>query len=180
MATAAIMLATFMAVPIAHADTSTTTDHPNDAGGIGAVLAFLTALPFVLGILFWIALIVTAVLVAPPDRRVTFGLLTAFLLGPLGVAAASIAQSRQLPLLLRKKCLDCAEHVLADAKVCKHCGFRFPVVAPPRPAAAPPPSVPTTSVACVKCQHSQKVPRTAKIFTCEECGERLKRKAPQS
>jgi hypothetical protein len=107
-AAVATVLTAFMWVPIAHADTSTTTDNPNDAGGIGAALAFLTALPFVLGILYWIALIVAAVLVAPPDRRGTFGLLTAFLLGPLGVAAASIAQPRHLPLWSRKKCPDCA------------------------------------------------------------------------
>jgi hypothetical protein len=32
------------------------------------------------------------------------------------------------PLFTTKKCLDCAETVLKDAKVCKHCGYRF---APP-------------------------------------------------
>lgn len=35
-----------------------------------------------------------------------------------------------------KKCPDCAETVLADAKVCKHCGYRF---APAGPSPAPRP-----------------------------------------
>jgi Uncharacterised protein family UPF0547 len=44
-----------------------------------------------------------------------------------GVAAAFIGsvmllRSRQAKT---KKCPDCAETVLADAKVCKHCGYRF-------------------------------------------------------
>jgi hypothetical protein len=44
-----------------------------------------------------------------------------------GVAAAFIGsvmllQSRQAKT---KKCPDCAEAVLADANVCKHCGYRF-------------------------------------------------------
>jgi hypothetical protein len=44
-----------------------------------------------------------------------------------GVAAAFIGsvmllQSRQAKT---KKCPDCAETVLADANVCKHCGYRF-------------------------------------------------------
>jgi hypothetical protein len=31
----------------------------------------------------------------------------------------------QLPQRLRKKCPECAELVQPDARVCKHCGFRF-------------------------------------------------------
>jgi uncharacterized protein UPF0547 len=61
-----------------------------------------------------------------------------------------------------KKCPDCAETVLSDAKVCKHCGYRFGD---------------TTSVACFKCGHRQRVPMSAETFTCEECNTRLKRKA---
>jgi ribosomal protein S27E len=39
---------------------------------------------------------------------------------------------------------------------------------------------PTTTVTCFKCQHRQKVPRSAEVFTCEQCGARLKRKAERS
>lgn len=35
-----------------------------------------------------------------------------------GLGATAVARSR-------KRCPDCAEVVLADAKVCKHCGYRF-------------------------------------------------------
>jgi hypothetical protein len=38
------------------------------------------------------------------------------------------SQSRQATT---KKCPDCAETVLADARVCKHCGYRFRGEAPP-------------------------------------------------
>jgi DNA-directed RNA polymerase subunit RPC12/RpoP len=55
----------------------------------------LAAAPFILGVLLWIALAVVAAIVAPPYRRPTFCLLTLFILGPLGVAAAAIAQPRQ-------------------------------------------------------------------------------------
>jgi Uncharacterised protein family UPF0547 len=36
-----------------------------------------------------------------------------------------------------KKCPDCAESILADANVCKHCGYRF---APAAPSSAPSPA----------------------------------------
>jgi hypothetical protein len=51
----------------------------------------------------------------------------AFYVAGAGVAAAFIGSA----MLLRsrqaktKKCPDCAETVLADANVCKHCGYRF-------------------------------------------------------
>lgn len=32
---------------------------------------------------------------------------------------------------LRKRCPDCAETILADARVCKHCGYRFAPRVPP-------------------------------------------------
>jgi hypothetical protein len=39
-----------------------------------------------------------------------------------------------------KKCPDCAETILADAKVCKHCGYRFaPAAASSAPSTAPKP-----------------------------------------
>ena len=53
---------------------------------IGELIIFLT---------LWVILAVVAYVVAPDDRRWTFVCLTLFLLGPLGVAAAAVAQSRE-------------------------------------------------------------------------------------
>ena len=35
-----------------------------------------------------------------------------------------------LPSHAQKKCPDCAEFVRAEARVCKHCGYRFDVHSP--------------------------------------------------
>jgi hypothetical protein len=75
-----------------------------------------------------------------------------------------------------KKCPDCAETILADAHVCKHCGYRF---APNAPDAPPPQKrAPRqhTMVTCHNCQHVQAVPLSQETFVCEHCGTKLKRK----
>jgi DNA-directed RNA polymerase subunit RPC12/RpoP len=72
-------------------------DHSNDTDGIGAAFAFLAAAPFVIGIVFWVLCAVVTWSVAPEDRRWTFVGITFFFLGPLGVAAAAIAQPRTVP-----------------------------------------------------------------------------------
>lgn len=44
------------------------------------------------------------------------------------IAGSGLILSRNLALLAfarKKQCPDCAETVHLDAKVCKHCGFRF-------------------------------------------------------
>jgi hypothetical protein len=51
--------------------------------------------------------------------------------GVLGLAGAGILSGRWQPAgapdygRRTKKCPDCAERILADANVCKHCGYRF-------------------------------------------------------
>jgi rRNA maturation endonuclease Nob1 len=97
-----------------------------------------------------------------------------------------------------KKCPDCAETILADAKVCKHCGYRFTATtsaaAAPKPAApktisakaareaAPVKATPMTTakVRCRKCQQVQAVPQDLSLFVCEECGARLKRRTVEA
>jgi ribosomal protein S27E len=88
-----------------------------------------------------------------------------------------------------KKCPDCAETILADAKVCKHCGYRFtptnasdaapipPMPPPYRPPTAPPkqPSGESTKIKCHHCEHVQAVPLSQQTFACEECGTKLRR-----
>ena len=90
-----------------------------------------------------------------------------------------------------KKCPDCAETILVDAKVCKHCGYRFAPAsapkAPPKPTSTPisapkaPPKQPSgksTKVKCHHCEHVQTVPVNQQTFVCEECGTKLKRRTP--
>jgi predicted RNA-binding Zn-ribbon protein involved in translation (DUF1610 family) len=77
-----------------------------------------------------------------------------------------------LPTQAQKKCPDCAETILADARMCKHCGYRFDASAP---SAAQPAVRQRVSVECFKCQHSQSVPAEQQTFTCEQCGARQPR-----
>ncbi|WP_156675757.1 MULTISPECIES: zinc ribbon domain-containing protein [unclassified Mycobacterium] len=71
-----------------------------------------------------------------------------------------------------KNCPDCAETVLAAARVCKHCGHRFI----PGPEALMVPRGKTTKVRCHKCQHVQTVPESKSVFACEQCDAKLKRR----
>lgn len=78
------------------------------------------------------------------------------------------------------KCPDCAETIRPDAKVCKHCGYRFADVEN-APADAPADATSATevrlrtSVTCDKCQHQTSVPVGQSDFACSACGTQLKR-----
>lgn len=56
---------------------------------------FWLAVYIVVGIVVWCVLAAVAAFIAPDDRKVTFLLITLLILGPLGVAAAAVAQPRQ-------------------------------------------------------------------------------------
>jgi hypothetical protein len=47
--------------------------------------------------------------------------------GDDGVSAWSIARIFGRPRQKRKKCPDCAEQIAQDARVCRYCGYRYPV-----------------------------------------------------
>lgn len=73
-----------------------------------------------------------------------------------------------------KKCPDCAETVLSDAKVCKYCGHHFAPSAPDTPQKRP--RGKSTKVKCHSCQHVQAVPLSQHTFVCEQCGTKLQRR----
>ena len=73
-----------------------------------------------------------------------------------------------------KKCPDCAETVLSDAKVCKYCGHHFAPSAPDTPQKRP--RGKSTKVKCHHCQHVQMVPINLSTFVCEQCNTKLRRR----
>ena len=89
-----------------------------------------------------------------------------------------------------KACPDCAETILAAAKVCKHCGYRYAPLSAPKTSV--PQSIPrakdetviarekSAKVKCHNCQHVQTVPQSAATFPCEQCDARLKRRTTAS
>jgi hypothetical protein len=111
-----------------------------------------------------------------------------FLLGPIGIVVAvcmaklpgeneSLVAAPEAAKAT-KKCPDCAETILADARVCKHCGYRF---TPTSALTGPPTQAPTksTKVKCHHCQHVQVVPLSQQTFACEECGTKLRRRTTE-
>jgi predicted RNA-binding Zn-ribbon protein involved in translation (DUF1610 family) len=96
---------------------------------------------------------------------VALALFRPLLLRQIGSDSATDAAPPQIrsnaPLPNRnKKCPDCTETVLYDAKVCKHCSYRFP----------------TKNVRCHNGQHVWPVLADLTKFKCEECGTTLQRK----
>lgn len=60
------------------------------------------------------------------------GFLLGFLLGPIGILIVAILspntkalEDSELRSGIRKRCPDCAETVLKEARKCKHCGYQF-------------------------------------------------------
>ncbi len=80
----------------------------------------------------------------------------------------------KVPTRATKKCPDCAETVLSDAHVCKHCGYRFAPSAPDTPQKRP--HGKSTRVKCHNCQHVQIVPTNLSTFACEQCNTKLRRR----
>jgi hypothetical protein len=70
-----------------------------------------------------------------------------------------------------KKCPDCAETILVDAKVCKHCKYRFTAGAPTAPQTQSPEQ--NVKAKCHKCQHVQVVPVSQSTIVCEKCNTKL-------
>ena len=82
-----------------------------------------------------------------------------------------------------KKCPDCAETILADAKVCKHCGYRFAPGVPDAPQELDPgkstnaklkPDSRVAHVRCPQCGTMQYISRSLPDFECLKCRATVK------
>ncbi|WP_165606426.1 zinc ribbon domain-containing protein [Mycolicibacterium celeriflavum] len=76
----------------------------------------------------------------------------------------------------KKKCPDCAERVLYDARVCKHCGYRFGDAIPklePKPP-PPDPQAAERAVRCHNCSHVQQEAFNVTLTSCDNCGATMK------
>jgi hypothetical protein len=72
----------------------------------------------------------------------------------------------------KKKCPDCAETILADAHVCKHCGYRFPI-APAAAAPAAPAPLKDRMVRCRSCGSVEYVSASSITPICTSCSKPL-------
>jgi ribosomal protein S27E len=79
---------------------------------------------------------------------------------------------------MKKKCPDCAERVLADAQVCKHCGYRFGKADTRDGGSYLKPTAQadgeTRKVKCFNCGHPQEIWADATTVPCAECGAKMK------
>ena len=114
--------------------------------------AFLLGLPLAVIVIGWLIVGIVAAVVAPKDRQGTFLLITLFFLGPLGIAAAAIAQPR-VPLdvhvverprkegRIRHMCPRCgAKTDLLDVATgfdCWRCSQHYKLTPPVVPATKP-------------------------------------------
>lgn len=82
--------------------------------------------------IIWLACgIACAVIAGSRNRSVLGWLVLGFLLGPVALLTVGFLGARIAPQSVRK-CPFCAEMVLRDAKVCKHCGRELPPLEGPK------------------------------------------------
>jgi hypothetical protein len=75
-------------------------------------------------VIIWLCFgVVTAIAAARKNKSPLAWFVVGALLGPFGLIAA-LLQSPYSPKT-HMVCPDCAEFVLLDARVCKHCGCKF-------------------------------------------------------
>jgi DNA-directed RNA polymerase subunit RPC12/RpoP len=140
----------------------------------------------------WVVSAVVAFAQAPDRRKLEFGALTLFFLGPLGVGFAAVAVPREPAILGRQRlvCSRCmaAQYVDADDEQidCWRCHqrveFFYTKSAPRVQTASKAEAAPVTraaakkgTVRCFNCQHTQTEPITATAFRCEKCDTKLTR-----
>lgn len=80
-------------------------------------------------IILWIACGIGAAAIASSKGRSVFGwLIGGFLLGPIGLLIVGLMGKPAPDESTLRKCPHCAEKILKEAKVCKHCGRDVPPV----------------------------------------------------
>jgi hypothetical protein len=82
--------------------------------------------------ILWLALaIIVAILASKRGRSGILWFLISVVISPLIAGLLVLVLSnqslgnKQITVKTHKKCPDCAEFVMRDAKVCKHCGANF-------------------------------------------------------
>jgi len=92
-------------------------------------------------VILWIVCGIGAAAIASSKGRSVFGwLIGGFLLGPIGLLIVGLMGKPAPDESTLRKCPHCAEMILKEAKVCKHCGRDVePIV------------IPKNTVTCPKC-----------------------------
>lgn len=88
-------------------------------------------------IVLWLICGIIAAAIGDNKGHGCLGAILGFVLGPIGILITYVLPNDNIPPEATKKCPFCAEAIMREAKVCKHCGRDLPeppfIPAPPVP-----------------------------------------------